>query len=188
MSRHELMVCGSAGVGKSALVLRYALGRFVEEYDPTIEDNFSKETIVDGEECLLEILDTVGWEDRCLYVPDSYIKKTEGFLILYTINSRSSFLETAGIKDLILRNKRRDRVPIVLVAARSDIPDRERQVTTEEGEEKAKSFGCPFVETSAKTDFNVDIAFHELVRKVRKHGRKDSEDSESKKKKDCLIQ
>ena len=39
-----------------------------------------------------------------------------------------------------------------------------REVTTEEGRDLAKSFGVPFFESSAKSRINVEEAFYELVR------------------------
>lgn len=36
---------------------------FVEEYDPTIEDSYRKQVVIDGETCLLDILDTAGQEE-----------------------------------------------------------------------------------------------------------------------------
>lgn len=45
----------------------------------------------------------------------------------------------------------------------------ERQVTTSEGQELAKSFNaCPFFETSAKKRINVEEAFYQLVREIKK--------------------
>lgn len=42
-----------------------------------------------------------------------------------------------------------------------------RQVSYEEADALSKSFGCKYMETSAKTRVNVEEAFHELVRQVR---------------------
>ena len=36
---------------------------FVDEYDPTIEDSYRKQVVIDAETCLLDILDTAGQEE-----------------------------------------------------------------------------------------------------------------------------
>jgi len=36
MHTHKMVVMGSAGVGKSALTIRFVNGRWVDRYDPTI--------------------------------------------------------------------------------------------------------------------------------------------------------
>ncbi len=41
------------------------------------------------------------------------------------------------------------------------------QVSVVEGRDLAKTFGVPFMETSAKTRVNVEESFHELVREIR---------------------
>jgi hypothetical protein len=40
-----------------------------------------------------------------------------------------------------------------------------------EGRDLAKHFGCKFIETSAKQRINVDEAFSQLVREIRKYNR-----------------
>lgn len=48
------------GVGKSALTVQFVRNVFVSVYDPTIEDTYRKMLAIDGEECLVEVLDTAG--------------------------------------------------------------------------------------------------------------------------------
>ena len=40
-----------------------------------------------------------------------------------------------------------------------------------EGEQLAKNFGCKFIETSAKSRINVDMAFYDIVREIRRYNR-----------------
>lgn len=40
-----------------------------------------------------------------------------------------------------------------------------------EGRDLAKHFGCKFIETSAKQRINVDEAFSNLVREIRKYNK-----------------
>lgn len=46
-----------------------------------------------------------------------------------------------------------------------------RYALTIEGRDLAKHFGCKFIETSAKQRINVDEAFSNLVREIRKYNR-----------------
>lgn len=40
-----------------------------------------------------------------------------------------------------------------------------------EGEDLARQFGCAFIETSAKSRFHVDNAFHNIVREIRRYNK-----------------
>ena len=40
-----------------------------------------------------------------------------------------------------------------------------------EGEALARSFGCKFIETSAKSRINVDNAFYDIVREIRRYNK-----------------
>lgn len=57
--------------------------------------------------------------------------------------------------------------PQKLVGNKTDL-ESERKVSRNEGAELAKSFGCPFVECSAKTHTNIHEVFHEIIREIRK--------------------
>lgn len=69
---------------------------------------------------------------------------------------------------------------MVLCGNKCDL-EADRQVTTGEGQELAKSFGCPFFESSAKTRINVEESFYELVREIRKELQGESKDGKKKK-------
>ncbi len=66
MQKVKLAVLGAAGVGKSAMVVRYITGRFLHHYDPTLEDEYCIETDVDGRTVNVSILDTAGLGEVCL--------------------------------------------------------------------------------------------------------------------------
>ena len=49
LANYKMVVVGDGGVGKSALTIQLILGEFVAEHDPTIEDSYRKQTVLDNE-------------------------------------------------------------------------------------------------------------------------------------------
>jgi len=166
---YKLVVVGGGGVGKSALTIQFIQSHFVNEYDPTIEDSYRKQCVIDDEVALLDVLDTAGQEEYSA-MREQYMRTGEGFLLVYSITSRSSFEEISTFHQQILRVKDKDQFPIVVVANKSDL-EYDRQVGQHEGREQARHFGCAFRETSAKHRTGVDEAFHDLVREIRKYNK-----------------
>jgi GTPase KRas protein len=158
----KLVVLGDGGVGKTALTIRLCLNHFIETYDPTIEDSYRKHAIIDDEPYLLEILDTAGQEDYTS-LRSQWIREGDGFLVVYSTTSRSSFLRIHEFIQQITRVKDSDRVPIVLVGNKLDRIN-EREVSYEEGVELSRKLNCQFVETSAKTREGLEKAYHTAVR------------------------
>ena len=89
---------------------------------------------------------------------DQYIRTGQGFLCVYSITSRSSFEAITNFREQILRVKDEETYPIVVVGNKCDL-EKDREVSTVEGRELAKSFNAPFAETSAKARINVEEAF-----------------------------
>jgi GTPase KRas protein len=166
LREYKLVVVGGGGVGKSALTIQLIQSHFVDEYDPTIEDSYRKQCVIDDEVALLDVLDTAGQEEYSA-MREQYMRTGEGFLLVYSITSRSSFEEISTFQQQILRVKDRDSYPIIVVANKADL-EHERQVSSQEGRALAASFGCKFIETSAKNRTNVDEAFYGLVREIRR--------------------
>lgn len=161
---YKLVVVGGGGVGKSAITIQLIQSHFVDEYDPTIEDSYRKQCVVDGQQAILDILDTAGQEEY-LAMREQYMRTGEGFLLVYAINSKNSLDELQGFYEQIQRVKDADNVPVLVVGNKSDL-EIERQVSYEEGLAFAKSVGCPFLEASAKQRINVDESFYGLVRSI----------------------
>ncbi|CAG2112713.1 unnamed protein product, partial [Medioppia subpectinata] len=44
---YKLVVVGGGGVGKSALTIQFIQSYFVTDYDPTIEDSYTKQCVID---------------------------------------------------------------------------------------------------------------------------------------------
>ena len=121
--------------------------------------------MIDDESCLLEILDTAGQEEFTA-LRDQWIRDCEGFVIIFSITSRSSFEQVSTFKEQVMRVKDADRLPMMLVGNKCDLEEK-REVSTQEGQDLGKQFGAQFKETSAKTRVNVEEAFYDLVRMIR---------------------
>jgi len=166
MREYKIVVLGSGGVGKSALTVQFVQGIFVEKYDPTIEDSYRKQVEVDGQQCMLEILDTAGTE-QFTAMRDLYMKNGQGFVLVYSITAQSTFNDLQDLREQILRVKDKEDVPMVLVGNKCDLED-ERVVGKEQGANLAHQFGCTFLETSAKAKINVNNIFYDLVQQINK--------------------
>ncbi|KAI2607124.1 ras-domain-containing protein [Hypoxylon fragiforme] len=172
LREYKLVVVGGGGVGKSCLTIQLIQSHFVDEYDPTIEDSYRKQCVIDDEVALLDVLDTAGQEEYSA-MREQYMRTGEGFLLVYSITSDQSFEEIRTFQQQILRVKDKDPTdyfPMVVVGNKCDL-ENEREVPRQDGEALAKQFGCPFVETSAKSRTNVDKAFFDLVREIRHYNR-----------------
>ncbi|UJR22544.1 hypothetical protein I4U23_025593 [Adineta vaga] len=164
MKEYKVVVLGPGGVGKSALTVQFCHSKFVEKYDPTIEDFYRKEIQVDTEPAYLEILDTAGTE-QFASMRDLYIKNGRGFLVVFSLTSWQSFLDVRLVREQIIRVKGTENVPLCLVGNKCDA-SLHRQVTPNDALILAQTWNCPYIETSAKLAINVNDIFAEIVREI----------------------
>lgn len=183
--QYKLVVVGGGGVGKSALTIQFIQSHFVSDYDPTIEDSYTKQCVIDERVAHLDILDTAGQEEFSA-MREQYMRNGEGFLLVFSVTDRSSFDEINKFYNQILRVKDRTEFPMILAGNKSDL-EYERTVSTSEGQELARQLKIQYLETSAKQRTNVDQAFHDLVRAIRKFNAAIETPVKKKKKKTCTI-
>jgi len=164
MDQWTVAVLGDGGVGKTALAVQFTLNCFVETYDPTIEDAYRKQFVVDNRMCFVEVIDTAGQEEYAT-LRDQWVREGQGFILVYSIASRSTFDRLEVFRQSVRRAKRGD--PILMLVGNKCDKTYEREVSKEDGAALARQFGCEFIETSAKTAQNVERVFTSLVRALR---------------------
>ncbi|GLB40654.1 putative ras subfamily of RAS small GTPases [Lyophyllum shimeji] len=127
MRQFNVVVLGAGGVGKSALTVRFIRDVFVENYDPTIEEEYRRTITVDGELSSLEVLDTAGAE-QFTSLNEVYIKSGKGFVLVFSLTQEASLKEVDNLRKQIYRIKGGDTgIPIVVVGTKLDLVN-EREV------------------------------------------------------------
>jgi DIRAS family GTP-binding Ras-like protein 2 len=146
---YRVVVFGSAGVGKSSLVVRFVKGTFKDTYVPTIEDNYRQ--IISNNKLVftLQITDTTG-SHQFPAMQRLNIQKGHAFILVYSITSRQSLDELKSIYKDIVEIKGAaglKTVPMMLVGNKCD-ESASRDVQTAAVERLALDWGCAFMEVS----------------------------------------
>ncbi|KAG8510356.1 Ras-related protein Rab-6B [Galemys pyrenaicus] len=140
-------------VGKTSLITRFMYDSFDNTYQATIGIDFlSKTMYLEDRTVRLQLWDTAGQERFRSLIP-SYIRDSTVAVVVYDITNLNSFQQTSKWIDDV-RTERGSDVIIMLVGNKTDLADK-RQITIEEGEQRAKELSVMFIETSAKTGYNV---------------------------------
>ncbi|KAF7312210.1 hypothetical protein MIND_00233900 [Mycena indigotica] len=167
MRQFNVVVLGAGGVGKSALTVRFVRDVFVENYDPTIEEQYHRPLTVDGELSSLEVLDTAGAEQfTSLNELSTALQSGRGFVLVFSLTQEASLKEVESLRKQIFRIKGSENVPIVVVGTKSDLVS-EREVPATTIESLASRWNLPFYETSAKRNWHINEVFEDLLRQMR---------------------
>ena len=163
----KIAILGGRSVGKSSLTVQYVENHFAETYYPTIENSFQKLIKYKGNEYQAEIMDTAG-QDEFSILSSKHAVGIHGYILVYSISSRQSFEICSVIREKLLDLTGMESIPLVLVANKVDLHS-QRQVSTEEGLNLAKSWGCSFIEASAKHNQNISRVFEQILQEIEKN-------------------
>uniref|UniRef100_A0A4W6DDN0 RAB6B, member RAS oncogene family a n=1 Tax=Lates calcarifer TaxID=8187 RepID=A0A4W6DDN0_LATCA len=153
LRKFKLVFLGEQSVGKTSLITRFMYDSFDNTYQATIGIDFlSKTMYLEDRTVRLQLWDTAGQERFRSLIP-SYIRDSTVAVVVYDITNVNSFQQTSKWIDDV-RTERGSDVIIMLVGNKTDLADK-RQITIEEGEQRAKELSVMFIETSAKTGYNV---------------------------------
>jgi len=165
----KIIVVGSAGVGKTSLVLRYVTGRYPMTHPVTLSFPIDSKTVdTDDVQATLQIWDTGPYQEREA-VPGGYYVATRGVVLVYDMTRRDTFESVLPWKRTVDAHlavgQSEHGYPCVLVANKSDLTD-QRQVTTEDGLKLAEVLGAEYVEASAKLNTNVSHIFQAIAEAI----------------------
>ncbi|XP_063760517.1 ras-related protein Rab-37-like isoform X2 [Eleginops maclovinus] len=163
---HKTILVGDSGVGKTSLLVQFDQGKFLPgSFTATVGIGFTNKVVdVDNLKVKLQIWDTAG-QERFRSVTHAYYRDAQALLLLYDITSKLSFDNIRAWLTEIHEYAQKD-VVIMLLGNKADVAA-ERVVKTEDGEKLAKEYGVPFMETSAKTGVNVELAFLAIAKELK---------------------
>ncbi|XP_033109176.1 ras-related protein Rab-6A isoform X1 [Anneissia japonica] len=161
LRKFKLVFLGEQSVGKTSLITRFMYDSFDNTYQATIGIDFlSKTMYLEDRTVRLQLWDTAGQERFRSLIP-SYIRDSTVAVVVYDITNANSFHQTSKWIDDV-RTERGSDVIIMLVGNKTDLADK-RQVSIDEGEKKAKDLNVLFIETSAKSGYNVKQLFRRVA-------------------------
>eukprot|EP01089_Gocevia_fonbrunei_P001618 TRINITY_DN1149_c0_g1_i1.p1 TRINITY_DN1149_c0_g1~~TRINITY_DN1149_c0_g1_i1.p1 ORF type:complete len:245 (+),score=56.50 TRINITY_DN1149_c0_g1_i1:99-737(+) len=164
----KILLIGDSGVGKSALLLRFADDTYHESYISTIGVDFKIRTIkLDGKFVKLQIWDTAG-QEKFRTITSSYYRGAHGIIVAYDVTDEASFNHVTNWLQEIDKYTVGGGVNVnkLLVGTKTDLTA-SRVIDTARGKKCAEDLGLSFVETSAKTGDKVEEAFLTMAGEIK---------------------
>jgi len=192
----KIMVVGDGAVGKTCMLISYTTNSFPGEYVPTVFDNYTANTIVDGQPINLGLWDTAGSDEYNTLRPLSY-PGTDVFIICFSLASPGSYesVKTKWHPEVTHFNPK---TPIILVGTKTDLRDAPetiqslkdlglKPVSQADGEKLCKEIGAAkYLECSALTQKGLPVVFEEAVKAVFAD-QKEKTTPGKKKKQGCVL-
>ena len=159
-----IMLAGSSGAGKTALLKRYIEGFFNPNLPATIGIDFGIKTInIDNHEVTLQIWDTAS-QERFRHITRSYLTSSQGFIVFFDLSNKESFHDVRNVIDEFKEINLDPKVPVILVGNKIDLGN--RQVLYEDAEKFASEKGWKYFETSAINNTGIDEMFRFIAIKA----------------------
>ena len=162
----KVVLVGDSFVGKTNIMSKYLKNEFHEDSKATVGVEFgSKQFKIEGHTIKAQIWDTAG-QERYKAITSAYYKGAKGAFVVYDIARKGSFESIEKwVNDLTSTADKK--LTIVVIGNKCDLED-QRQITKEQGEEKANKLEVAFLETSAFSGENLDKAFEMMMNEIYK--------------------
>lgn len=164
---YKIILLGTSGVGKSAIITQFIYKKFVDIYNPTIEDSYQKNFTFLNKDYILEILDTSG-SDKFSYIRDMNIESSDGFILVYSLMDEESFDSLDDFYNKILHIKKTKIFPCLIVGNKLDLVNN-RIISYKNAKNFAKSKNCHYIEISSEKYYDVLDIFTNLTYQINKY-------------------
>jgi len=162
----KVVLVGDSFVGKTNIMSKYLKNEFHEDSKATVGVEFgSRQFNIEGHVVKAQIWDTAG-QERYKAITSAYYKGAKGAFIVYDITRKESFDNVTKWAEQ-LKSTADKNLTIIIIGNKTDLED-QRQVKTEEGQNKANELESAFIETSAASGSNLDKAFEMMINEVYK--------------------
>ena len=165
MKKYFICMAGNLCVGKSSIVERFQSSDSYKlscQLSMCVCEYFEFKLVFNKEVAHLVVYDCTGnetfWTDS--FQLNDFLRCAIGCLLVLDITNQCSF---DAIPQLLNKVKTLDiSIKVLLVGAKCDL-ESERVISHDQAEELANKLGIMYIETSAKTGYNVDEAFKMLL-------------------------
>ncbi len=168
---------GHPAVGKTAICVRYCTDKFAERYEPTFQNTFRKTARQRGEEVELVITDTQGQDEQEMFRKD-YCLGAHGYVFVYSVASQKTLEACVALNHKLTELMGTPNIPKLLVGNKID-QERDRVISTAEGQAVAEQLGCKFVECSAKQNLYTEKVFATILKEIERQSEEEQMDNSS---------
>jgi len=162
----KVLLCGPAGVGKTSLIMRYIKSKFQTDYKLTVGvDILTKDVeLANDNICTLSIWD-IGGQERFSFIRSTFYKGAAGALLVFDLSRAATWDEIKNWRAEVKQFA--GDIPFVLIGNKLDLlADVGEVIDRDEARAYAESQGSVYIETSAKDNTNVDVAFQTLTKRI----------------------
>ncbi|XP_026731662.1 ras-related protein Rab-18A [Trichoplusia ni] len=160
----KILVIGESGVGKSSIILAFTTGDYNASFPATIGVDYKCKIMdVNGVKVKLGIWDTAG-QERYRTLTSSFYRDAHGAILVYDVSEPKSLAKlNEWAEELQVYSTKKN---IVCLVVGNKIDKQNRAVPREQGQAFAQKHRMLFIESSAKTQEGISLAFEELVQKI----------------------
>lgn len=155
------VIVGDSGTGKSSLMMRFTDDKFNPTFISTVGVDFNIKTIeYQNKKFKFQIWDTAG-QERFKSITTSYYRGAIATIICYDTTDRTSFYNIDKWFNEVKKNSINMPV-LILCGTKTDLIS-EREISYNEGENKAKFLGMKFFECSSKDKLGIENIFEYII-------------------------